>query len=233
MIIKSCSAWFIFREWTGDTSARAFFFTEHFGLLSCLYKGGRTPKKQALLQPFTPLWLNFSELRGRYYVRSIEQQAPALQLKGISLFSGLYLNELIYHALKKTESEPRLFQAYHMALNHLALTQESKKIEKVLRRFEWVLLQACGHHFSLAEEGITGEPVRAGRCYQYQSGIGLILADKGIPGAHLLALAVDDLSEDAFLKSAKQIMRHAIDNLLEGKEIKARSLFSKAVCRES
>ena len=54
------------------------------------------------------------------------------------------------------------------------------------------------------------------------------MASKGIPGEHLLALAEDNLSEAVYLKSAKIIMRQAIDHLLGGREIKARGLVSQA-----
>ncbi|HAU1882038.1 TPA: DNA repair protein RecO, partial [Legionella pneumophila] len=58
---------------------------------------------------------------------------------------------------------------------------------------------------------------------------GFILGgDKKIPGEHLLAIAADNLSESAYLKSAKFIMRQAIDHLLGGREIKARSLYGPA-----
>jgi DNA repair protein RecO (recombination protein O) len=42
---------------------------------------------------------------------------------------------------------------------------------------------------------------------------------------HLLALSEDNLNEEVFLKSAKKIMRQAIDHLLGGREIKARTLY--------
>ncbi len=118
-----------------------------------------------------------------------------------------------------------MFQAYVFALHHLSLAESKAAIEALLRRFEWSLLQACGHNFSLVQEAETGRLINAAHYYQFIPGKGIVLATKGIPGAHLLALAADDLTEAEYLKSAKIIMRKAIDQVLGGRAIKARSLF--------
>ena len=226
MTAKSLEAWVIHKQWSGDTSARVTFFTREAGLLNCLCKGGRTPKKQSLLQPFTSLWLSVDERYNHYYTRTIESTSPMLHLEGNSLFSGLYLNELLYHALRPMDADSNLFDAYLLTLNSLALTRERLKIEAFLRRFEWVLLNACGHSFSLTEDARSGEEVIANAYYQFVAGEGIVLCNKGISGEHLLALAEDNLDEPLYLKSAKIIMRQAIDHLVGGKEIKARSLYS-------
>ena len=51
------------------------------------------------------------------------------------------------------------------------------------------------------------------------------MAQEGINGAHINALAQDKLDDVAVLGVAKRIMRRAIDHALDGKEIKARSLY--------
>lgn len=227
MTTKSIKAWFIHKQCSGDTSARTYFFTSELGVVHGLYKGGRTPKKQALLQPFTPLWISLEEHRGYYYVRAVEQEAPTLPLVGGSLFSALYLNELINYALKPLDSEPELFQAYSLSVHHLSLAKEKRDIEVLLRRFEWSLLQACGHHFSLTHEADTGHLINKESHYQFMAGKGMVLKVNAIPGEHLLALAADDLSKPEYLKSAKTIMRQAIDFLLGGRAIKTRALYSE------
>jgi len=222
---KSIQAWLIHKQWSGDTSVRPCFFTAELGLVNCLYKGGRTPKKQAMLQPFTPLWIHLDERHNQYYVQSVENETSALALSGTNLFSALYLNELIYYLLKPLASEHELFQAYVFTLHHLALVENKVAIEPLLRRFEWSLLQASGHSFSLAHDAATGQLIKAENHYQFIAGKGMVLASKGIPGAHLLALAADDLTQSDYRKSAKFIMRQAIDYVLGGREIKTRSLF--------
>ncbi|RUR06521.1 DNA repair protein RecO [Legionella sp. km772] len=224
-MIKSIQAWFIHKQWSGDTSVRPCFFTSELGLLHCLYKGGRTPKKQGSLQPFTSLWIHLEERHSQYFVQSVEIEAPSLDLSGTSLFSALYLNELIYYLLKPLAAEPELFQAYAYTLHHLALEQKQETIEALLRRFEWTLLKTCGHSFSLTED-TRGMPIKYEGYYQFIPGQGMHASAKGFPGKHLLALSSDDLGQSDYRKSAKILMRQAIDYVLGGREIKARSLFN-------
>lgn len=225
MTTKSLQAWVIHKQWSGDTSARVSFFTRELGMIQCLCRGGRTPKKQSLLQAFTPLWIAVEERYERYYVQAVESISPMLYLEGNSLFSGLYINELLYYALSRSYSDTELFNAYLMTLNGLALSRDRLTVEALLRRFEWTLLKSCGYSFSFTEEARSGAMVLANNYYHFIAGEGFVVASQGIPGEHLLALGDDQLNDEAFLKSAKQIMRVAIDHLLGGREIKARALY--------
>lgn len=223
MTTKALAAWVLHKRWSGDTSANVFFFTRELGLVDCLCRGGRTPKKQSLLQAFTPLWLAVDNRYDRYYARTIESTAPSLTLHGHCLFSGLYINELLYYTLRPTGPEPELFDAYCQTINGLSC--EKALIEPMLRRFEWVLLKACGASFSFTQEAKSGQAICSDLVYRFIAGEGFITAPTGIPGEHLLALSEDNLSTPEHLKSAKFIMRQAISHLLDGREIKARSFF--------
>lgn len=225
MTARSIEAWLIHKQWSGDTSARAIFFTRELGLVHCLCRGGRTPKKQALLQAFTPLWVAMDARHDRYYAQSLESTSPMLHLVGDSLFSGLYMNELIFNTIKPLSSEPELFDVYVLTLKSLSLIDNRLAMEALLRRFEWSLLRACGQSFSLTHEARTGAQISDSFCYRLVAGEGLVLAANGVPGAHILALAADNLNEVALLKSAKIIMRQAVDHLLGGRDIKARALY--------
>jgi DNA repair protein RecO (recombination protein O) len=225
MTTKSLQAWVLHKKWSGDTSANVHFFTRELGLIHCLCKGGRTPKKQSLLQAFTPLWLSVDERHERYYARTIESTTTSLSLDGHSLFSGLYVNELIYYALSPVYPDPELYDAYLQTLNGLAVVSDKPVIESILRRFEWSLLKACGASFSFTEEAGTAALINNNSHYEFIAGEGFVSSSKGIPGEHLLALAEDNLDQAIYLKSAKFIMRRAIDHLLGGREIKARDLY--------
>jgi len=225
MTVKAIQSWVLHKHWSGDTSARVSFFTRELGLVHCFCKGGRTPKKQALLQAFTPLWVSIDERYDRYYAQTIESISPMLLLEGNSLFSALYINEILYYALKPHYPDALLFDAYLLTLNGLALTKDRLVLESILRRFEWTLLHACGYSFSLTQEAGISRPILADLYYQFVAGEGFVINNKGIPGEHILALAQDNLTEVDYLKSAKIIMRQAIDHLLAGREIKARALY--------
>ncbi|KTD59320.1 DNA repair protein RecO [Legionella santicrucis] len=225
MTIRTIQAWVLHKQWSGDTSARVSFLTRELGVIQCLCKGGRAPKKQALLQAFTPLWLNITERYERYYIQSIESISPTLPLIGNALFAGLYINEVLYYALSPNYSDSMLFDAYLFTLNNLVSTKDRLVLEALLRRFEWTLLRTCGYSFSLTQEARTENLIVADLYYQFVAGEGFVIDSGGIPGDHILALAQDDLSEATYLKSAKIIMRQAIDHLVGGREIKSRALY--------
>ncbi len=146
-------------------------------------------------------------------------------MEGHSLFSALYINEILFYILKPYYPDEALFEAYLLTLNNLTLTKERLVIESLLRRFEWVLLRSCGYSFSFTHEARTDLNITAELYYQFIAGEGFIVSSTGIPGSHILALAEDNLERIDYLRSAKFIMRKAIDHLLGGREIKARELY--------
>jgi DNA repair protein RecO (recombination protein O) len=225
MTHRSLQAWVLHKYWSGDTSARVIFFSRELGLIQCLCKGGRTPKKQSLLQAFTPLWLNVNERYDQYFAGSIESIAPMLYLEGHALFSGLYVNELLYRILSPSYPDTDLFDTYLSTLNGLAGAPNRLILESILRRFEWMVLKVCGHAFSLTQDARSGEDIVPHAVYQFNPGEGLVITNTGIPGEHILALAENNLDHAEYLKSAKIIMRKALEHVLGGREIKARALY--------
>lgn len=219
-------AWVLHKHCSGDTSAKVSFFTREAGLVHCVCKGGRTPKKQALLQAFSPLWISIIERYDRYYAQAVESSSPSLILTGHALFAGLYINEILYYALSPNYPDAPLYDAYLFTLNNLAITKDKLLFEALLRRFEWIILRSCGYAFSLIEEAGSAHLIDVNSYYQFIAGEGFVPTTTGIPGAHILALAEDNLSEVAVLRSAKIIMRQAIDHLVGGREIKSRRLYS-------
>ncbi len=219
-------AWVLHKRWSGDTSAEVTFFTREKGLVQGLCKGGRTPKKQALLQAFTPLWVGFNAVRERHYVCQLEITATPLHLPGSTLFAGLYLNELLHHVLHAQDPYPELFDRYQSTLDALAQCPQPLVMEASLRRFEWTLLTECGYAMSLTHDAQTHLPIACEKRYQLLAGEGFIVAERGIQGEHILAFADGLLHEPAVLKAAKWIMRRAIDHALDGRALKSRALFS-------
>lgn len=219
------AVWLIHKVWSGDTSVRVLFFTRELGLVQALYKGGRTPKKQLLLQPFMPLWADFTERQGWYYVRKLEIAAVSSPMTQRHLYAALYLNELLYLTLHPQDPYPQLFDMYVDALSALSDALTVPELEAVLRRFEWCLLASLGYGISLTHDARTTLPIHVNTYYQVVPGQGLVATEHGMSGAHLLALARDELTDPLVLKTAKQLMRRLIDQCLGGKEIKTRSMF--------
>lgn len=216
----SAEAWLLHKSPSGDTSVRLSLFTRDQGVVTCLYRGGRTVKKQAILQPFIPLWLSLDSKRDWHYVRSLETVSPPLPLKNNSLFCALYVNELLFYALKAFDPHPELYDVYEYTLKGLAVITEQVVMESLLRKFEWMLLGSCGYSLSFEDD-----PAER---YRLVAGKGFVVDHNGIPGEDVLAITQGQFEEVRVLKSAKLIMRQAVDNLLGGRELKSRALFKSS-----
>lgn len=110
------SVWLIHKTWEGDTSARLLLFTYDLGLIHATFKGGRSPKKQGLLQAFMPLWVSLNQHRDWYYVQHMEAADAPIRFNQKSLYAALYLNELIYLSLRPRDPYPELFDDYSQTL---------------------------------------------------------------------------------------------------------------------
>lgn len=225
MAAEALSAWFLHKRPSGDTSLRVSFFTREHGIIEALYKGGRTPKKQAILQPFMPLWLVLDERNNWYYVQKLECESQALTLPGLALFAGLYVNEILYSMIKPQDACEALFSAYVRTIESLATASCRLTVEPILRRFERQLLNTAGYALSLTHEAESGELITAERTYQFMAGVGLIGAKNGLLGAHILAMAEDKFDDADTLRTAKMIHREAIAHAMDGKVIQTRALY--------
>jgi DNA repair protein RecO (recombination protein O) len=217
-------AYVLHKKPSGDTSSYVTFFTSRKGIISSLCRGGRTAKKQSLLQQFNPLWVAFDERHERYYASKIELRLPSLQLFGKNLIASLYVNELLYYLLKPLDDHPYLYDLYEKTINLLQNATDNIAIEIILRRFEMALLSSTGYGLSLTSDVTTQLPIDELSQYSYIPGLGVSKVEKGIPGIHLYALEEDNLDDLAVLKIAKIIMRKAIDHALGGRKIQSRDL---------
>jgi len=220
MTTDALDAWLISKTPSGDSSLRLHLFTREQGMVTCFYKGGRTPKKQAVLQAFLPLCLSLDSRQDCHFARSIETPAAALVLSGHALFAALYLNELIYHVLKPFDPYPDLYDAYQYALRALTLASDRLTLESLLRQFEWVLLRECGHGLAFVDDDQAA-------FYRFVAGSGFVSATEGFAPDLASAIIAGDFHDVRTVQSAKKMMRQAIDYLLAGRELKSRQLFAR------
>lgn len=193
--------WLLYKSPVGETSNYLCFLTEDFGVVQCRFKGSRHPKKQALLQSFMPLWIDFSSRYSLYFIKTVESLAPMHHLSGKALFCALYLNELIYYSLQPMDSHRILFNTYQETLQALKSMSTMEDLEQSLRRFEWILLKECGYQLVESQ-----------------------LSSYKLPADIVLSILQGSFSRDS-LKAAKVIMREAIQVLVDGRELKTRRLF--------
>lgn len=215
-----------------ETSVIVECFLQHHGRMSFVAKGVRTERSslKGLLQPFTPLHFI---ARGKSQMKTlslVEASASPIILKGVSLMSGWYINELLMRLLPKEEHNSHLYFAYHATL--LAL-QSANAVERTLRIFEKNILEALGYELPFAYDADSKRAIIYDRYYQFIPEHGFVESVKTensdvFLGEDLQAIANDQFSHPKVLQAAKRLMRLAIRPLLGGKPLKTLELFKKS-----
>ena len=211
-----------------ETSQLVEVFTEEQGRQSLIAKGSRQPRSplKGLLQPFVPLSLTFGGKGDLKTLFKVEASAPAIRLTSTALYSGLYLNELIYYLLEAHTPFDEVFEAYQSTLHKLAA---GERLEPCLRHFEFYMLNVLGYGVDFTIEAQSGAAVRPQAWYQYQAEAGFNRLAQREPGAylgaHLYALSELDFSSVEVLLAAKHFSRQALAPYLGGRPLRSRALF--------
>ncbi len=221
---------FILRHRTyGESSLILDVLTRDLGLVSIIAKGVRKRKSKTagLLQAFTALKISYagkSELKTLTHVELLES---AVQLKGLSLYCGFYINELVQRFLHKHDPHPEVYAEYHNCLVLLAGTEET---EQILRFFELKLIDCIGYGFQLSLDSAIDETVLPEKLYSWEAESGMIENPAGyISGKSLMALEARAMLDQQALYEAKQLMRRVIDFQLQGRALKSRAVLAKII----
>ena len=160
-------------------------------------------------------------------LRSAEAVSLALPLSGITLYSGLYVNELLSRVLEHETRFSELFFDYLHCIQALAGAIGTP--EPVLRRFELALLGHLGYGVDFLHCAGSGEPVEDTMTYRYREEKGFIASvvvdNSTFTGRHLRALAEREFPDMDTLRAAKRFTRIALKPYLGGKPLKSRELF--------
>lgn len=223
---------FVLHRWPfQDSSYMVEMFSAQHGRYRLIAKGARRPKSRwrACLQPFTPLLISS---RGRHELQTLvaaEACGDAYRLKGDSLYSGFYINELLQRLTVLYQPLDGLFEDYQQTLQ---LLSENSAVEPILRRFEWQLLEHLGHQFDWLADS-AGDAVTATSYYQFSPQIGFVRqpgpATNTFSGQIILQLSQFDLTETQLLQAMKRIMRMALQPYLGDQPLRSRQLFHSLI----
>lgn len=225
MTSRTLSGWLIHSQPSGETASYLSLLTEEQGLIKITYPGGQGRKRKINLQLFTPLWIELQQRGQKQYCQSIEVKTQTPILTDLNLCCAYYINELIYKTLKQPEVDNQLYRIYEQTILSLQQTKDIANIERLLRQFEWSLLVSQGHTYSFEFEGDHNTALESELNYQFKPGYGFYVSPKGISGYILQSIAQNGLIDKTSLHAAKQIMRQAIDHLIDYQPIHARKMF--------
>ena len=213
-----------------ETSLIVEVFARSSGRVGILAKGVRRARsrERGVLQPFRPLLLSWSARRELALLTGAEVDGFAAPLKGESLVSGLYMNELLMRLLHRHDPHPELFDRYAATLDAL---RRGGSAATVLRVFEKHLLEAVGYGLVLDREAGADAPLEPARRYRYQIEHGPIAAGAGpgipVTGATLIDLARERLDSPQSLAEAKRLMRAVLQHHLGDRPLATRELLRR------
>ena len=216
-----------------ETSLLLDLFSENYGRIRVLAKGARSKRSslKGALQPFTPLLVRWG---GRGEVKTLRGAEPislALPLSGITLYCGLYVNELLARVLEQETAFTELFFDYLHCIQALASTEGSP--EPALRRFELAMLGHLGYGVDFLHCAGSGEEVADEMTYSYREEKGfiasLVTGHKTFTGRQLRALEERTFPDADTLRAAKRFTRMALKPYLGGKPLKSQELFRQFV----
>ncbi|EOI3443034.1 DNA repair protein RecO [Cronobacter turicensis] len=220
------------RPWS-ETSLIIDLFSEESGRVRVVAKGARRKRSnlKGALQPFTPLLVRWSGRGDVKNLTSAEAVSLALPLSGSTLYSGLYVNELVARVLEPETRFSELFFDYLHCIQ--ALAGATGTPEPALRRFELALLGHLGYGVDFLHCAGTGDEVDDAMTYRYREEKGfiasLVIDNTSFTGRQLKALATRDFPDADTLRAAKRFTRMALKPYLGGKPLKSRELFRQFV----
>jgi len=217
-----------------DTSRILEVLVRDHGRLTLFARGVRGPKPRfgGVLQPFGELLLSFQLGREAGQLTGAESAESSSGLPAGSLMAGFYLNELLLKLTTRHDPVPEVFRLYRSALAGL---RSGGSVEAVLRLFEKRLLEAVGYGLDLTSEARTGRAVEAGRFYRFRATEGLFPAAgneaDAVAGSSLIELAREELAAARALEDARRVLKAALAERLEGKELTTRRVARAVAAR--
>ena len=214
-----------------ETSLLVDLFTPEYGRVRCVAKGFRKPNKRGVSRALFPYTEHSLCWQGRGDLKTLTRAdaiaAPAF-LQQEALFTGLYVNELLFRLLHEYDPHPFLYQQYRQFISQLA---QGGPDELMLLNLEMTLLEELGYGLVL-DTDIEGTGLIPDRLYQYipERGLSLLANQQKrtastLEGADIIALLEGNFSQRSVMKTAKQLTRGVIDFYLGGRQLHSRELY--------
>lgn len=215
-----------------ETSQLVDLFCRTHGRFRVIANGTRGPRKgmSRTLSTFTPLVAHW---RGRSELKTLVSAEPIASIpfwSGRTLYIGLYINELMTRLVPEHDPHPELFDHY---VELLHLLPDTTDVEPLLRRFELMLLEQLGYGIALDAEVLSGAAMDAQSWYRFVAEDGFVLTRDSangnggnvFSGADLQAMALGNYDSEDVKRTAKRLLRIALDAHLGGRPLRSREFF--------
>jgi DNA repair protein RecO (recombination protein O) len=215
-----------------DTSRILELFTRDFGRASVFARAARGGRNQSgslmsVLQPFNRVLVSWSGRGEAGQMTAAEFDGEFSLMPPQQLVNGYYLNELLLKLFARHDGHADVFDLYAATLDGLKGASDPIR---ALRIFEKRLLEALGYGLVLDTEALTRAAVEADRMYHYRLEQGAVRAmdvaegSLVFPGSSLLSLAHEQLVTPTALADARRLLRAALEQCLDGRELKSRQV---------
>jgi len=236
MRVESQRAYVLHTREYRDSSLLVELLSLQYGRCSAVAKGVRTNNKssrarRSAIAPFAPLLVSWSGRGELKTLIQVESTAVRIPLQAKSLFSGMYVNELMCRLLQYSEPQPEIYALYEWVLLSLASTTA---LDVTLRRFELRLLEALGYGLNYRCDVDSGKVIDPKRDYWLDCERGFralptstsptVSVERIFSGQDILAIAEEAFTVDV-RRAAKRLCRQALATHLGGKPLKSRELF--------
>jgi recombinational DNA repair protein (RecF pathway) len=171
---------------------------------------------------FCLYWISWKQSKQAINIQSLEFSETPFWFKNLKLFTGLYLNELIFNLCRPDELDSALhfYPIYESLLRH----SDDCPIN-LLRHFEWQLLADCGYAIDF-ERTFEHQFMHDNQLYQFSPDIGFFESHDGYSGKDIKKIAQRNWDATA-LKILQQTLRKTIAHILDGKILQSRELLKE------
>jgi DNA repair protein RecO (recombination protein O) len=202
-----------------DTSRILEVLTRDHGRITLFARGVRGPKAKlaSVLQPFQMILFSWSGRGDAAQLTGAETSGASEPLPAACLMPAFYLNELLLKLTTRHDPLPVLFDDYQLALQRL----HAGAPEAPLRIFEKRLLETLGYGLDLTR-------IEPNAYYHFRAEQGLCVTETDTAGAvaghSLIYLAAEELAEPRVLDDARRLLKAALTECLEGRELRTRTV---------
>lgn len=223
-----------------ETSLILDLLTRDHGIVGVIAKGVRKSKSKTvgILQPFKPLTVSYCGRTDLKNLTQVELQLDRIDLSGLALYCGFYVNELVSQFLLKHDPHPEVYADYLACLIQLSLASTPTshptqftpllQLEAALRLFELNLMQNIGLALLTQHDADTEAAINPDAQYYFHAELGVVeRSDGSISGKTIQAMNNKCFQDVQTLTEAKKVMRSVINFHLQGKPLKSRDILSK------